>query len=268
LEGLLLSPIDLPAAVPALATGESEGADAPPTPSPQGDLEVDLGGGLITIHPVAVVATLPFVGQDGVVTDFALAQRAATSSQDYRTYQVWLAPSASPDILRRLRHDGVSTGAVASASARLGVLDHGGIALAYAVALVVSPIAALLAIGAVAFVIVSEGRRRRRELSYLSMAGVGASTIRRALLIESVVVLATALILGAIIGFVTDSLALSSLPQFVAGTGGLSVSRAVPLAPFFGALGIFGVLLAFTSELCTRVVMRTRRTRPESGLME
>jgi putative ABC transport system permease protein len=268
LQGLLLSPVDLPATVPALVTSESEGSDAPPTPSPQGDLDVDLGGGLVTIHPVEVVSTLPMVGQNGVLTDFALAQRAATSSQDFRTYQVWLAPKANPDILARLRADGVTIGTVSSASARLGVLNHGGVALAYAVALLVTPIAALLAVGTVAFVIIAEGRRRRREVLSLFMAGVSLSTLRRAQLVESALVLSTALVLGTIIGFVTDTLALSSLPQFVAGTNGLPISRAVPIVPFVGAVAIFGALLALATELSTRVVMRSRRHQFDGEVTE
>ena len=48
--------------------------------------------------------------------------------------------------------------------------------------------------------------------------------VRRAHLLETTVILGAALVVGAVIGFVTDSLALSSLPQFVAGTGGLTIS--------------------------------------------
>jgi putative ABC transport system permease protein len=268
LSGLLLSPVDLPAAVPGVVTKLAQGTDAPPSPLPDGDIDVDLGGGLMTAHPVAVTSTLPFIGRTGVLVDFDLAQRAALSNEDYRTFQVWLAPGASPSILTRLHAEGVAIGATTSASTRLGQLDHGGIALAYAVALIVTPIAGLLAIGSVAFVIISDGRRRRRETASLWMAGVPMRTVRRAHLLETTVILGAALVVGAVIGFVTDSLALSSLPQFVAGTGGLTISRSVPIVPFVCAVGVFGVLLAVAVEVSTRLVMGGRHTRQDSGFME
>jgi hypothetical protein len=100
------------------------------------------------------------------------------------------------------------------------------------------------------------------------MAGVSLSTLRRAQLVESALVLSTALVLGTIIGFVTDTLALSSLPQFVAGTNGLPISRAVPIVPFVGAVAIFGALLALATELSTRVVMRSRRHQFDGEVTE
>jgi hypothetical protein len=82
------------------------------------------------------------------------------------------------------------------------------------------------------------------------------------------VILGAALVVGAVIGYVTDSLALSSLPQFVAGTGGLTISRSVPIVPFVGAVAIFGALLAVAVEVSTRLVMGGRSARPDSGFME
>jgi putative ABC transport system permease protein len=265
-EGLLLSPIDLPAAIPALVTIGDEELN-PPTP-PGRDSQLNIDGSLLNVKPLVVVPTLPYIGNGGSLIDYVFAQRAVTASDSGVTYQVWLAPSASPKILQRLSADGVTIGPISLASQRLGVLDHGGIALAYAVALFASPIAALLAIGTVAFVIVSDGRRRRREFASLSMAGVPMHTVRRALLLENAVVLGVALLVGAVIGFVTDTLAFSSLPEFVRGTGGLPISKAVPILPFLGAIGVLAVLLACTVELTTRSVIRGSRPRQDEGSME
>jgi putative ABC transport system permease protein len=265
-EGLLLSPIDLPAAIPALVTSGDEELNPPTPPGRVSQLNID--GSLLNVKPLVIVPTLPFIGDGGSLIDYVFAQRAVTASDTGVTYQVWLAPSASPLILQRLAADGVTIGPVSMASTRLGVLDHGGIALAYAVALFVSPIAALLAIGTVAFVIVSDGRRRRREFASLSMAGVPVNTVRRALLLENAVVLGVALVVGAVIGFVTDTLAFSSMPEFVRGTGGLPISTAVPIIPFLGAVGVLALLLACTVELTTRSVLRGSRPRQDEGSME
>jgi putative ABC transport system permease protein len=265
-EGLLLSPIDLPVAIPALVTSGDEELNPPTPPGRVSQLNID--GSLLNVKPLVIVPTLPFIGNGGSLIDYVFAQRAVTASDTGVAYQVWLAPSASPTILQRLAADGVTIGPISVASTRLGVLDHGGIALAYAVALFVSPIAALLAIGTVAFVIVSDGRRRRREFASLSMAGVPMHTVRRALLLENAVVLGVALVVGAVIGFVTDTLAFSSLPEFVRGTGGLPISTAVPILPFFGAIVVLALFLAGTVELTTRSVLRGSRPRQDEGTME
>jgi hypothetical protein len=261
-----LSPVDLPPVTPAIVTNGAEAADAPPSPLPDKEIEVDLGGSLLTARPLIVVSTLPLIGNRGAIVDYAVAQRAITSSESEVTFQVWLSSSASPKILQRLRDDGVGIGTITTSAARLGALDHSGIALAYAVALAVSPIAALLALGTVMFVIVSDGRRRRREFASLVMTGVPLRTIRRANALENALVLGLALLLGAIIGFVTDSLAASSLPQFVNGSGGLAISRSVPVTPFLCALGILGLCLALAVEISTRSVMRVTRSRRHGGL--
>jgi hypothetical protein len=265
--GLLLQPVDLPMKLPAIVTNGAEVTDAPPNPSPGRNIGLNPGGSSFTAHPVALVPTLPFVGENGVVMSIGVAERAITSGAT-PTFQVWLAPSANPAILPRLEREGVVIGSITTAAARLGVLDHGGIALAYAVALIVSPIAALLAIGTVTFVIVSEGRRRRRDFASLSLTGVPQRTVRRAYVLENAVVLGVALVLGAVIGYVSVTLALSSLPQFVAGSGGFPISRAAPIVPLLGAVGILAVLLGGAVEWSTRLALHGSRSRQDTGSFE
>jgi putative ABC transport system permease protein len=263
--GLLLSPVDLPRATPAIITNGAEVTDAPPTPSPRGNLSVDIDNNLLTIHPLVKVSTLPLIGNGGAIVDLDFAERAFGSSAGDATFQIWLAPSASRTILQRLRNEGVAIGPISTASARLGVLDHGGIALAYAVALIVSPIAALLAIGTVMFVLVSDGRRRRREFASLAISGVPAKIVKRAHRLENAIVLGVAVILGAVIGIVSDALAFGSLPEFVVGPGGVPISTAVPIVPVLCAVGILGLLLAFAVELSTRSVIRDTGLRHDGS---
>jgi putative ABC transport system permease protein len=264
--GVLLSPVDLPTSLPAIVTKAAETFN-PPSP-PLGLISVvGLDGGSLTVRPLAVVPTLPLIGQGGTLVDLALAQRAIASPETNTTFQVWLAPRASDAILQRLRADGVTIGPTTFASNRLGVLDHGGVALAYAIALLVSPIAALLAIGTMTFVIVSDGRRRRSEITSLSRAGIPTRIVRRALLYENAIVLGIALVVGAVVGFVADSLALSSLPEFATGTGGVPLSTAVPIAPFLGAVGILALLLAGAVEVATRSILYGTRARRNDGAL-
>ncbi len=266
--GLLLKPVDLPKRIPAVVTSGAEVADAPPNPSAGRNIGLNPGGSTFTAHPVAIVPTLPLVGANGVLMDLEVAKRAITSNQGAGTYQVWLTSTASPAIVHRLEAEGVVLGATTTAAARLGVLDHGGIALAYAVALIVSPIAALLAVGTVTFVIVAEGRRRRRDFASLSMSGVPLRTVRRAYVTENGLVLGLALVVGAVIGYVSDSLALSSLPQFVGGSGGFPISRAAPIVPLVSAVALLGILLAAAVEISARLALHGSRTRQDTGTIE
>ena len=113
-----------PAAVPGVVTKLAQSADAPPSPLPDGDIDIHVGGGLMTAHPVAVTSTLPFIGRAGVLVDFDLAQRAALSNEDYRVFQVWLArggQSRDTDSTSR----GIAIGSTTSAATRLGQLDRG-----------------------------------------------------------------------------------------------------------------------------------------------
>jgi putative ABC transport system permease protein len=261
--GVQLIPVDLPAGLPAIVTKGSETFD-PPTP-PSGEISAEgLDGAPVTLQPVATVPTLPLIGQNGTLVDLSFAQRAILNPETYTTFQVWLTASASPKILQRLRADGVTIGPATRASTRLRELNHGGVALAYTVALLVSPIAALLAIGTMTFVIVSDGRRRRNEITSLSMTGVPTRTMRRALLYENAVVLGVALVVGTIVGFIADSLALSSLPQFSAGSGGVPLPTAVPITPFFCAVGALALLLAGAVELATRSILHGARSRRDN----
>lgn len=266
--GLLLIPVDLPAAIPAVVGEGAKVSDALAIRSRRGNLAVNLASGDVAIHPEAVVATLPFIGRSGAMVDLALAERAVVGDGADTTYQVWLAPSASPAILRHLRSDGVTIGPISTVAARLGVLDHSGIALAYAVAMIVAPIAALLALGTVAFVVVADGRRRRREIAALSMTGVPAGIVRRAYVVENALALGLALVLGAAVGLASASLTLSTLPQFVNGTSGLLISRSVPLVPFLASVGILAILLALCVEASLRSVMRGTGSRFDSGSAE
>lgn len=260
--GTVLSPVDLPRRIPAIVSGDLEQLDAGEAP---GQLSVQgLDGNPLSVEPVAVVSTLPAVGADGAIVDLDLAQRAVTSNEVDTTFEVFMAPGADSRIIPRLRAQGFAIGSTTFASDRLGVLDHSGLSLVYDLVLIVSPVAALLAIGTVAFLIVTEGRRRRYEITSLELVGVPEKTVRRSLLIENAVVLAIALIVGAGVGFAAESLALGSLPEFVNGTAGIPVSTSVPLLSYFVTLLLLAITLGITAFATTRSVIReARRRRPD-----
>src|SRR5579863_1282979 len=261
--GILVAPADVPPALPAVVTNELEQLDPPSEPGSQISLE-GLDGGSLTVSAVGVVAALPEIGQNALLVSLPLAELAQTNAAIGTTYQVWLAPSASPRILKRLSHLGVTIGPSNLASARLGVLDHRGLALAYDLALIVSPIAALLALGAVVFTIGSEGRARRREIAALSTVGVPRAELGRALWLENGFVLVVALIIGGAIGLSADALAISSLPEFANGSGGVPVTTAVPFGALLLALAALAVALAVGAAIASRVVFHSAFTRRQA----
>ena len=205
--------------------------------------------------------TLPLAGDNAALVDLSLAQRAETGNTLYTTYQVWLSRSASPAVLSRLQAEGVALGPVTRAAASRSLLDHGGLALAYDLALIVSPVALLLALGVMGFAVVSEGRVRRRELASLRLSGVSERTARRALMIENGLVLTTVLVVGGAIGFAAAALALPSLPEFPSGTGGVPIAGGVPAGPVVAALAVLALALGATVALF-------ERSRGKAGMTE
>jgi hypothetical protein len=255
--GLLLVPASDQTRVPAVVTSGLEEHN-PPTPPGNSISLVNLDGNPLNAKVIAAVPTLPLVGTNGAMVDLRLAQQELTGPVVASTDQVWLAGGASPGILHRLRAMGVAIGGTRRASTVRANLDRSGPALGYDLMLIISPIAALLALGTIMFGIVSESRRRRGEVSALRVAGVRPRVVRRSLLLENTAVLTTALVVGFVIGVSALALALPSLPEFVNGTDALPVPTSVPLvAVGIAALGLT-VLFVVAAAMTTRLALPRR----------
>jgi hypothetical protein len=254
--GLLLVPASNEIRVPAVVTTGLEEHN-PPTPPGNSISLVNLDGNPLNASVIAAVPTLPLVGTNGAMVDLQLARQELTGPIIASTDQVWLTRGASPDILRRLRAMGVVIGATRRASTLRAQLDHGGPALGYDLMLIISPIAALLALGTIMFGIVSESRRRRGDLSALRVAGIRPRVVRRSLLLENLAVLATALVVGLVVGVGALALALPSLPEFVNGTDGLPVPTGVPLV----VVGIAALVLAMVFVVAAGATTRLALAR-------
>jgi hypothetical protein len=260
--GLLLSPASNEVRVPAIVTTGLEEHN-PPTPPGNSISLVNLDGNPLNAAVIATVPTLPLVGTNGAMVDLRVAQRELTGPVTDSTDQVWLAHGASADILRRLQAMGVVIGATRRASTVRASLDRTGPALGYELMLIISPIAALLALGTIMFGIVADSRRRRGDLSALRVAGIRPRVVRRSLLLENVAVMATALVVGLAVGVGALALALPSLPEFVAGSDGLPVPTTVPLL----AVGTAALALAivFIVAVATTTWFALARRTPLEG---
>lgn len=246
--------------VPAIVTRGLEQINPPTGPAHAISLQ-DLDGNPLTVDAIGVVPTLPLLGTNGAMVDLRLAEQELTGPVIDSIDQVWLSDSAGPGILQRLRAAGVKIGSTRRASVLRSTLDESGPALGYDLMLIVSPIAALLALGTIMFEIVSNGRRRRGDLASLRVAGLQRRVVRRSLLLENSAVLATALLVGAIVGFGALALALPSLPEFVSGSDLLPIPTTVPVGPVAeAALGLAFVFLV-TATATTWLVLTRRRPR-------
>jgi ABC-type antimicrobial peptide transport system permease subunit len=159
---------------------------------------------------------------------------------------------------------GVGIGATSRASTLRSQLDRSGPALGYDLMLIVSPIVALLALGTIMFDIVSNGRRRRGDLTSLRVAGVPGRVVRRSLLLENLGVLATALVVGVGVAFGALALALPSLPEFVSGTGLLPISTSVPVVPLVEAALGLAFVFCVTATSTTWLVLSKPQAREAS----
>jgi hypothetical protein len=258
--GVLFVPASAAVHVPAVVTSGLEQLN-PPTPPANTITLQDLDGNPLTVDAVTAVPTLPLVGTNGALVDLRFAERELTGPIVDSTDQVWLSDAAGPGIVQALRKQGVTIGVTRRASALRARLDHSATALGYDLMLIVSPIAALLALGTIMFDIVSDGRRRRGELTALRVAGLSGRIVRRSLLLENLAVLATALIVGVGVGFGALALALPSLPEFVAGTGLLPIPTSVPVLPIAEAAVCLAFVFSAMAGSTTWLVLTERRAQ-------
>jgi len=258
--GVFFVPASETVSVPAVVTSGLEQLN-PPTPPAKTISLQDLDGNPLTVTAIAAVPTLPLLGTNGAMVDLRRAENVLTGPTVDSTAQVWLSDAAGPGIVNRLSAMGVTIGATRRASTLRVRLDHSGTGLGYALMLIISPIAALLALGLIIFDIVSNGRRRRGDLASLRMVGLSPRAVRRSLFLENLAVLATALVVGAVVALGALALVLPSLPEFVSGTDLLPIPTSVPVEPVLAAgLGLALVLL-LTAGSTTWLVLGARRAR-------
>jgi hypothetical protein len=251
-QAILLAPADVPNPVPAVVTDTFASVNAPAPPDDAQTVD-GLDGGSFTAAGEIAVPALPEMGSDAALADLSFAQLLQTGPS-HATFQVWLSGSAPPSIFDRLRALGVTVRSSRSAVERSALLDEGPLALAYRFVLYSSPVGGLLAIGAGAFGLLATGRRRRTDLRSLTVVGITQRTVVRSIVLESGIVLGVALLVGALAGVAATQQALSSLPEFPHGAGGVPLSDTLPLAQMFAVVVIMAIVLTLTAVTTTFLI--------------
>lgn len=253
-QAVLLSPADVPNPIPSVVTDALAAVDAPTPPDATQTVE-NIDGGSLSVAGEIEAPTLPEIGTSAALVNLPFAQLSQIGLSQ-AVAQVWLGPGAPSSILHKLRASGVTVRSSESAQTRADALGKGPLALAYIFDLGCAPVAALLAIGATAFALLATGRRRRRDLRALTVVGITRRTVFRSILFETGLVLGVALVLGTVVGIVASRLALSSLPQFPDGTGGVPISHVLPLRPLAVTVLALAVIFALITVSAPFVILR------------
>jgi hypothetical protein len=200
-------------------------------------------------------AVLPSVLDNGVLVDLASLRAQLPTFDTEARWSIWLGPAAPPDAISRLRAAGLVVEAGTTKSGRLSALDRQGPALALQLLVVCAIVGSILAVGGTAIAIAATGRRRTFELASLRAVGITRRTLLRACVLEQLLLLGAALLLGVPAGYLAARWSMPSIPEFADRTPvGLSYRPALSGVGLFAL--IFLLLLGITAVLAGRALMQ------------
>ncbi|MDQ1721744.1 MAG: hypothetical protein QOI26_1478, partial [Pseudonocardiales bacterium] len=242
---------DSPRPLPVLA---SPGGVAPQALG-QPSLRMSDGTGFAaTYQVVGTPAVLPSVLDNGVLVDLAGLRSQLPAFDTEASWSIWLGPAAPADATGRLRAAGLVLEAGATKAGRLSQLDRQGPALALRLLVVCAIAGSILAVGGTAIAIASTGRRRTFELASLRAVGITRRTLLGACILEQLLLLGAALLLGVPAGYLAARWAMSSIPEFADHTPvALSYQPAATGVLLFALT--FLLLLGLTAVLAGRALL-------------
>jgi hypothetical protein len=164
--------VDAPLPLPAIVAGR------PPRDAVLSDPTVRaFGGERLPIRVVRSVGALPVIGR-GVLIDLAAAARASVGVGASGTAQVWLSATAGPEVVDRLKANGLVVVADQSQPARRQQLAHGGPAVIAWASLAAAIAAVLLAAAALAVALAVDREPQAAGLAALRVQGLTARAAR------------------------------------------------------------------------------------------
>jgi predicted lysophospholipase L1 biosynthesis ABC-type transport system permease subunit len=204
--------------------------------------------------PATVVGTgvLPRLLTYGATADLAYAIAATGASFDPLDYQVWLSPTASPEVHAAVaKLDVVATQSVAETETELA---RSGPALALRLFLLAAVVALVLGAGTLlanAYVVI---RRRAYELAALRALGADRRVLVRSARREQVILALTGTTLGAVAGLVAAGFALPSL--LGAEESGLPLWLGPAWLPVIAVVVVVLVVLVVVADIGARRTVR------------
>jgi hypothetical protein len=246
---------DMPGHLPGvLASGT---AKVYPGPDAHDAASFGIDSHSLPIDGLMQAVSLPELDRFGVMVDLGAAMNAmVTGPGNQAEFEVWLSPSAPPDMTARLaRQDVRVTGVVHAQDARTA-LDHTGPAYAGELFLVAAGTAVLLAVGAALLAGITTARRRAYEIASLEAAGVPGRSLRHSLSVEQALLLGLGLVIGVGTGLAGSALALPSTPFFVIDNVGPPVDHDLPWGLVGVLIGGLVALFAVTALAVSWLVSR------------
>jgi hypothetical protein len=243
---------DSPRPLPVLASPGGLISDA----ANQSNLRMsDQTGSAVPFQVAGSPAVLPSVLATGVLVDLTGLRSQLPAFDSEASWSIWLGPAAPADAINRLRAAGLVLETGATTSGRLSELGRQGPALALRLLVVCAIVGSILAVGGTAIAIAATGRRRTFELASLRAVGITRRTLLRACVLEQLLLLGAALLLGVPAGYLAARWSMPSIPEFADSTPvALSYRPALSGVALFAL--IFLLLLGITAVLAGRALMQ------------
>jgi hypothetical protein len=242
-----------PSPLPVVATSAAL-ADPPPS-------ALDMIDGYDISAAFAVkrsAAVLPAVLDQGMVVDLTFLRGQLPAFDNEATWQIWLSPSAPSDAVARLRAVGLTVTAVKTEHARAIELGRQGPALSLILLLACAIVGSLLAVGGTAISISASARRRSFEVAALRAIGIRTPALYRAGVLEQLLLLGTAVVLGLPAGVLAARLALPVIPEFADATP-IALHYTPSATPIGLFAGLFIVVVGLSATVASYAVLRAGR---------
>ncbi|HET6626495.1 MAG TPA: ABC transporter permease [Nocardioidaceae bacterium] len=214
-----ITPSGTPEVQSVVITGST--ATAAPEPATSGvglDYDDDvvvgtaLNGGLVPMRVVGTVDALPVLGDEGAMSDLAtsLVEFDPPSGMQLDV-QLWAAADTPASVLTEVREGGVLLSDRRSLDDTVANLRSDAFSLGWRIFLIVGGLTLLLAIFGVLASAVAQSRWRSYEVASLRVVGIKQRSLVRASVLEYVVMLGFAVLLGIVSAYLALTLALPSI---------------------------------------------------------
>jgi hypothetical protein len=197
---------------------------------------------------------LPVVLDDGLIANLTFVRAVLPGFDAEANWMIWLGPHAPPDAIARLRAAGLTLQHESTTGSRIIQLGRQAPALSLFLLLACAIIGSVVAVGGTAIAITASARRRSHETAALRVVGVPHRALYRGAVIEQVMLLGAAVILGLPAGALAARLALPVIPQF-ADTTPIVLHYQLPTTPLITFAAAFVVLVVLTGLVAAAAVL-------------
>jgi hypothetical protein len=198
---------------------------------------------------------LPVVLDNGLVANLTFVRALLPAFDAEANWTVWLGPHAPRDALDRLRGAGLTLQPVHTTRSRVIQLGRQAPALSLFLLLACAIIGSVVAVGGTAIAISASARRRSFETAALRVVGVPRRALYRGGVIEQVLLLGAAVLLGIPSGALAARLAMPVIPEF-ADTTPILLRYQPPAPPIIAFAAAFLVLVCVTAMVAAAAVLR------------